>query len=287
MSLSSNVRRDGFTLIELLVVIAIISILMALLVPAVQKVRENANHTICKNHLKQIGIAFANFHARKGAFPQGGWANPNSSTSDPNKRTDWMWSYHILPFIEKEDLWRQPNGNVINLTVVETYFCPTRRSPAPYNGHAVMDYAGNAGADQDGKTGVVCKAEKPTVRIKHITDGTSNTMLVGEKQMNLLAMGTAIDDNECVYWHGWNYDYDTYRYCRLVSGVYEKPGIDLKIAGDNTTHYTWGSSHAAGFNAVFVDGTVHLIGYGVDPNILYRVCNRQDGLTYSLSALDP
>ena len=278
--------RVGFTLIELLVVIAIIAILMALLVPAVQKVRESANQTICRNHLKQIGIAFANFHSRYGAFPQGGWANPGQDASDPNKRQDWMWSYHILPYIEKEDVWRMPNSTQLNIAVIDTYFCPSRRPAAPYGGHAVMDYAGNAGVDQDGATGVVAKAEKPIVRIRHITDGTSNTMAVGEKQVNIAAFGTAIDDNECVYYHGWNYDYDTYRYCRLVSGVYERPGIDLNVPGNTDTHYTFGSSHTTGFHAVFADGAVRHIGYNIDPNVLMRVCNRADGLSFDLNSLD-
>ena len=131
--------------------------------------------TICRNHLKQIGLAFSNYHSRHGAFPQGGWVNPGQSVSDPNKRADWMWGYHILPYIEQEQIWRLPNSTQLNTAVVETYFCPTRRPAAPYGGHTVMDYAGNAGVDQDGKTGVVAKAEKPIVRIKNITDGTART----------------------------------------------------------------------------------------------------------------
>ena len=99
-------------------------------------------------------------------------------------------------------------------------------------------------------------------------------MAVGEKQMNILAFGTAIDDNECIYYHGWNYDYDTYRYCRLIAGVYEKPGRDLKIANDTTTHYTWGSSHESGFNTVFADVRVRHISYNIDPEHPACVCNR-------------
>jgi prepilin-type N-terminal cleavage/methylation domain-containing protein len=286
MNCIRRAHREAFTLVELLVVIAIIAILMALLVPAVQRVRESANQTVCRNHLKQIGLAFNAFHTRFGAFPQGGWANPGQDASDPNKRQDWMWCYHILPYIEKEDVWRMPNSTLLNTIVVELYFCPTRRPAAPYGGHTVMDYAGNAGVDMDGTTGVVAKAEKPIVRIRNITDGTSNTMAVGEKQVNIAAFGTAIDDNECVYYHGWNYDYDTYRYCRLVSGAYERPGKDLNLPGNTVTHFTFGSSHTTGFFAVFADGAVRHIGYNIDPNILMRVCNRQDGMSFDLNALD-
>src|SRR6185503_11686703 len=99
-------RRAGFTLIELLVVIAIIGILIALLVPAVQKVREAAARLQCQNNLKQIGLAFHSYHGVKKFFPPGfssGAASLDGASTGPG----WGWAAHLLPYIEQDGLFRQ------------------------------------------------------------------------------------------------------------------------------------------------------------------------------------
>src|SRR5215471_13177980 len=118
-------RRYGFTLIELLVVIAIISVLMALLLPAVQRVREAGSRASCANNLHQIGLAFHMYHDNYGKLP-------------PNRLSDLhaTWAVLILPYVEQSNLYAQwdlvkfyyDQSDVARLTQVPTYFCPSRRT---------------------------------------------------------------------------------------------------------------------------------------------------------------
>src|SRR4051812_48380897 len=109
--------RKGFTLIELLVVIAIIAILIGLLVPAVQKVREAANRTQCQNNLKQIGIAVLTFHDTHRNFPQGG-GDPGGE--NPAVRPFYFsWTFHIYPYIEQDNLYKlAPTDQLIDMTTI-------------------------------------------------------------------------------------------------------------------------------------------------------------------------
>jgi prepilin-type N-terminal cleavage/methylation domain-containing protein/prepilin-type processing-associated H-X9-DG protein len=219
--------RSAFTLIELLVVIAIIAILIGLLLPAVQKVREAAARTQCANNLKQMGLACHNYHDANNFMPPDRIANTYAT-----------WAVLILPYIEQDNvykLWdlqlryaRQPNMGLANDPTphnIKTYFCPSRRSvpsgysvndqnansqPARPGGRG--DYAANGGNLDNSSTGVLINAAngargvapdgtiitgnfaaadqgtriiswRGQVTIPAITDGTSNTLLIGEKHL--------------------------------------------------------------------------------------------------------
>jgi prepilin-type N-terminal cleavage/methylation domain-containing protein/prepilin-type processing-associated H-X9-DG protein len=142
-------RRRGFTLIELLVVIAIIAILLGLLLPAVQKVREAANRMKCANNLKQIGLAAHNYHDAFNAFPPSQlWIY----TDQPGYTLDhksWSWMFFILPYVEQDNLYRQVDPNVHALvdkpdvikTPIKTYMCPS--DPATSNPIVFVDWQNN------------------------------------------------------------------------------------------------------------------------------------------------
>src|SRR5262249_52782571 len=133
----------------------IIAILIALLVPAVQKVREAAAIAQCRNNLKQIGLAFQTHHDQLKAFPSGGidWYTPRSMRSGTPtnfKEQTWGWMYQITPYIEQEAVWRNPNDTVVAGTIIPTYSCPSLRPPTliQFGGSPRFqaDYVVNGGA---------------------------------------------------------------------------------------------------------------------------------------------
>jgi prepilin-type N-terminal cleavage/methylation domain-containing protein/prepilin-type processing-associated H-X9-DG protein len=278
--------RSAFTLIELLVVIAIISVLIGLLVPAVQKVREAAARISCVNNLKQIGIAFHNHHDSFKFFPTGGWdwwctptyLNGQPSVGQPQQAG---WGFQILPFIEGDNAWRGgaatndlDRARVAVGTTNKLFFCPSRRLPqtvvfsdsAYLNGSpttvALCDYA----ASNYEETGVV-RYQQPT-RMAEVTDGTSNTLLVAEKRLNLGFLGQRQNDDDTGYASG--FDKDVVRYTTRA------PAPDYRAtSGDGDLRF--GSSHPGRFNAALVDGSVRPISYSIDPTTFRFLGHKSDG----------
>jgi prepilin-type N-terminal cleavage/methylation domain-containing protein/prepilin-type processing-associated H-X9-DG protein len=202
----NNTKRKGFTLIELLVVIAIIAILIGLLLPAVQKVREAAARMKCQNNLKQLGLAMHNFESARGHLP--GIGNETTTVGVP---TAFSMHAHILPYVEQENLRNlvrldipltigvmgqqviNPPQAAAAATVVKMFLCPSDSQPPTYTltnsigswTSAGTNYVGNGGT----ATGTFYDNGYPTdglfwyasrVRLLEITDGTSNTLLMSE-----------------------------------------------------------------------------------------------------------
>ncbi|HEY1189127.1 MAG TPA: DUF1559 domain-containing protein [Gemmata sp.] len=168
-----STRRHGFTLIELLVVIAIIAILIGLLLPAVQKVREAAARMSCSNNLKQMSLALHSANDANGYLPQFGWPWPKNSTTIPQSSTFWS----ILPYMEQDNLYKSlPAGQRSSYfngsgtpAVVKAYICPS--DPTNQGGFAI----GYNVASYNVNGMVFATGQYPSLG-SSFTDGTSNTV---------------------------------------------------------------------------------------------------------------
>ncbi len=195
--------RTGFTLIELLVVIAIIGVLLALLLPAVQKVRESANRVKCQNNLHQIGIALHSYHGDHGSFPSGYLWRPQAPDVPTVTDPGWSWAALLLPYFEQDNLQRQinfkssladPANEAIRTTVLPLFVCPTDQHTGLFPVQTTTGLSFNAATNSYAACfgGLVEIADTPgcgnglfyrnsKVRIADILDGTSNTFAIGER----------------------------------------------------------------------------------------------------------
>jgi prepilin-type N-terminal cleavage/methylation domain-containing protein len=262
-------RLRGFTLIELLVVIAIITILIGLLLPAVQKVREAAARTQTINNLKQIGLATHQFHDAYQKLPLSGL----QSTADPKA---WCSFFQILPYIEQQNLYQAAMaGNFLNQPV-KTFLCPARgHTPVSTTGGdnpningPHTDYALNVvtfGDPNDPQlqantftaTNSQNKQQLATIIITLTTittaNGTSNTILVGEKAMD-----------PSLYTNTGSNNWDQVIFSGGYGGTGRASNFIVKDAigdGYNNNGGEWGSPFTAGTPFGMCDGSVRMINY--------------------------
>ena len=290
MRLSRIRSRGAFTLIELLVVIAIIAILIGLLLPAVQKVREAAARLQCTNNLKQLALAAHGHHDALGTLPNGGRGWPdapvyNSVGSPATGRQQLAgWGFQILPYIEQDNLYKGSNTGSIAAaqiqvigTPVKTFFCPSRRAPQVFTtnawygpagtyGHAQTDYAGCGGLSNEGAVALNDGNSSSLVRLADITDGTSSTIFAGDKRLNVALLGSFQGDDNEGFTSGW--DHDTIRWTQNA------PLPDPR-SGDGGQRF--GSSHTNGFMVSFCDGSVKFLSYSIDLVTFQRLGQRSDG----------
>ena len=314
--MTHRVHRRAFTLIELLVVIAIIAVLIGLMLPAIQKVREAASRLRCKNHLKQIGLALHNHHDRMGSFPPGYTATPtNADGSGPG----WGWAAHLLPDLEQDNLYRlidfnQPMTASVHDAVRQANIpflrCPSDPRQDPI---AVAEFVTPAGLTTPlGRSNYVAcygntpfLGESPAVltthltidgvsgrglfhrnsrtRIADVTDGLSNTLAVGEKSAaNTMAAWAGI-----VPGGKWTTANDKANYGGIPSNLpaamvlghacrQHPPSAAAGVAED------FSSPHINGVNFLFADGSVHAVRQGIDMKVYPFTASIADGIPLTI-----
>jgi hypothetical protein len=269
-----------------------------LLLPAVQKVREAAARAACSNNLKQIGLAVHNHHDSLGILPTGGqgWPYPPAYAGVGQPLTGINqtggWLFQILPYLEQNAVWSGSGAGSVDAAIIQaigtpikTYFCPARGGPrvisaASWYGpsgtyaHAMTDYAGSNCDSTSPSTGAIVyctQGQGPTITLNSITDGTSQTLLGGEKRLDPSCYAAGImesDDNEG-YSDGWDWD--------ILCYSYVQPTSDAMVIGQGLGGGAFGGPHNAGFMAVLCDGSVRLISYSVPVSTIELLCNRYDG----------
>ena len=308
--------QRGFTLIELLVVIAIIAILVALLLPAVQQAREAARRSSCKNNLKQLGLAMHNYHDTHGVFPPG-WIIPRCPGVDEGEHRfvtrNPAWGLYLLPMLEQGAIYdlqpfrmqsactAEPRGIGIIASASNTnrlnqplsaFACPSDIKPATgSDGFGTSSYVACRGNDSQGgqsrsftpKNGIVWT--NSNCRMRDVTDGTSNTIMIGEVSWNqYYSYGTNNNVTRGGLWAGFHEWKRDDLVSRTVNAIFPMNASSPNINGTNDG---FGSFHKGGAQFVLADGSVKFLSeninsvnaVGTTPMGIYqRLGVRNDGL---------
>jgi prepilin-type N-terminal cleavage/methylation domain-containing protein/prepilin-type processing-associated H-X9-DG protein len=294
--------RKGFTLIELLVVIAIIAILIALLVPAVQKVRESAARMQCTNNLKQIALAC---HAHEGVYKMLPLHQTAPGGTPAFQRPHSYWLYKVLPYIEQDNVYKLAQSPVAATaipayaTAIPTYHCPSdardlasaRRTSGGIT-YAMTTYLGVAGMNSNdtpdlgviGGWALGPATARTKIKLEHIIDGTSNTIMVGERPPGKAT--AAGPDFEWGWWAGNDFDSTCWAIRRVgFSAVNNGPNgpcpnphffSEGNLQDPCHMNHFW-SFHSGGGHFAFCDGSVRYITYSAGTTVVPLLSTRNQG----------
>ena len=282
-------RRGGFTLIELLVVIAIIAILIALLFPAIQAIRERARSTQCANNLMQLGLAFANYASTHAVLPPG-VVNAKGPILNAPAGYHHSWTVQILPYLGLETLHQHidldrgvydlANQTVLNVTI-STFICPSnsRRGPSNYAG---CHHDAEAAIDSDNHGVLYLNSH---VRLGEIPDGASHTILLGEYLSGAPSLGWASGTRSTLRNTGMTINIEDSPIAPAVPPLiptFERDlaGVEgLTASGALPLEFVGGfsSNHPGGANFLFCDGSARFLKRTIEAATYHRLGNRADG----------
>ena len=259
-------RTTGFTLVELLVVLAIIGVLIAVLMPAVQSAREAVRRIHCRNQIRQLGLALHNYHEIHSRFPAGSYMmGPSTLTM-----SGWGWGAMILPYVEQTPLYNRIDfhrGTAVasNLTVIATpvgfWQCPSDVGPERMTifpvYHPSIDIASG---NYCGVNGLL--SEMSSNRLSDVTDGTSRTLLLGERVVDESVNGSL---PHTAGWFGRVAYSDGYEY-RSVPHMAAFHAFPINGSLSSGQHFS--SRHTGGASFCFADGSVHFVSQHIDAQLL-------------------